>query len=136
MNYFKIKTRPISGSNLKEVTKNMMRDFHDIEKRSKRRAFVRCKVLNNDKVFIGEYISHQSQKMRIDKLRRLKLFPCAISLIETTTYKSTKKILKSGEVLYRLYGMAGNGQKFIVQISENPKSGNKRLMSAFPKGNR
>jgi hypothetical protein len=133
MCYFKIKTRPIPGTNLKEVTKKMMLAFHDIEKRTKRRPSIKCKVLGNDKIFIGEYIAHQGQKMRIDKLRRLKFFPCAIDLIKNTTEKPTEKVLRSGEVLYRLYGIAGNGQKFIVQISQNPKTGNKRLMSSFPK---
>ncbi|MDR1300331.1 MAG: hypothetical protein LBK50_01340 [Candidatus Nomurabacteria bacterium] len=133
MNYFKIKTRPISGSNLKEVSKKMLREFHDIEQRTKRRPSVRCKAFENSKIFIGEYISHQNQKKRADRLRRLKFFPCAIDLIENTTEKPTEKVLKSGEVLYRLYGIAGNGQKFIVQISKNQNTGNKRLMSSFPK---
>jgi hypothetical protein len=133
MNYFKIKTRPIAGTDLKEVTKKTMLVFHDIEKRTRRRPAVRCKALKNARVFIGEYLTHQSQKMRIDKLRRFKFFPCAIDLIENTNERPTFKVLKTGETLYRLHGIAGNGQKFIVQISENPKTGNKRLMSCFPK---
>jgi hypothetical protein len=133
MRYFKIKTRPITGTNLKEVTKKSMSIFHDIEKQTRRRPSVKCQVLGGNKVFIGEYLAHQNQKMRLDKLRRLKFFPCAIDLIENTTEKPTEKTLRSGETLYRLYGIAGNGQRFVVQISKNPKTDNRRLMSSFPK---
>jgi hypothetical protein len=132
ISFFKTKTAPVSGSNMAEVTKKVMRLFHDIEKRTKRRPYIRCKIMNNDKVFIGEYIMHQNQKTGRDRLRRLKLFPCAVELIERTTYPPTKKILRSGEILYRFYGDAENNQRFVVQISENPKTHNKRLMSSFP----
>ncbi|MDR3125811.1 MAG: hypothetical protein LBU20_01955 [Candidatus Nomurabacteria bacterium] len=133
MNYFKIKTRPIKGTNPAEITKKAMYEFHIVEKRSRRLPSVRCKALGGSRIFLGEYINHQGQKTPLDRRRRLRFLPCAIDLLENTNLKPTTKVNpNTRETLYRLYGVAGNGEKFVVQVAENPKTGNKRLMSSFP----
>jgi hypothetical protein len=74
------------------------------------------------------------QKNQNDRFRRLKLYECAIDLIQNSRIVPVSKKSKEKplEILHRLYGINANNQFFIVQIKESIKTGEKFFISVFP----
>ena len=70
-----------------------------------------------------------------DKLRRMKYLPCAIDLIKKSNFEPTTKENHNNksELFHRFYGITKNRRLFIVQIKERRRTGEKWLMSVFPK---
>lgn len=110
-------------------------EFHYIQKRTPRRqAHVRSLYFGKDKVFINQFWDHLNQKNRRDKVRRLRLYTCAIDLICNTRLvpDTTQNPNNSDESLHRFGGKTATGELFYVQIKENKKSNRKDFMSVFP----
>ncbi len=133
MQYWKVNSPEIRGSKYGPVIKEAMRIYHVLEKKSKRRAYIKTKAFNKRKVFLKTFWDHIFQKNPRDRLRRLRYFACAIELLKESTYKPELKLGKGTEkeLWYRLYGETRNKEKFIVQIKE---TSNKQLylLSVFP----
>jgi hypothetical protein len=133
MNYYQSKYSKLSGTSYSEVLKKARLIFRDIEKQSKRSAYVRSKYFNKQKVFLSYFWSHLEQKDRKEKTRRLKYYQCAIDLLRNTMQapQIVDNSNLNGILLYRFADKTNNGDVFFVQVKQNKK--NRRLfMSVFP----
>lgn len=134
MQVYKSKYSKLPGTSYPEVVKRVRREYHAIQKKTPRRQpYIRSKYFTRDKVFINEFWNHLESKSWADRLRRLKLFPCAIDLLMNTTVSPevTQKAHRSGEVFYRFSGQTADGQFYYVQVRQNSK-GRKDFISVFP----
>ncbi len=111
------------------------REYHGIQKRTPRRVpYVRSKYFTKDKIFINNFWDHLSQKSSKDKVRRLKLYPCAIDVLRNCRAipDSMQNPNNRAEMLHRLSAMTHDGVMFNVQIKEDKKTGRKDFISVFP----
>lgn len=133
MDYYQSKTKRISGSRDSDIVKEARLLYRQIEKRSKRRAYIRSVYFHKEKVFFDNFWIHLSRKSFNERARRLRFLPCAIELIEKSHFQPISKIITHGgnAVLYRFCGKT-NDQLFYVQIKEDRKREQKFLMSVFP----
>jgi hypothetical protein len=79
---------------------------------------------------------HQKiQKRRGERVRRAKLYLCAVDLLRNTQYDPDIVVssIRSNELLYRFAGQTKEGVFFIVQIKHSKKTGRKDFISVFPK---
>lgn len=125
----------LPGSSHAEVIHAARYEYHKIEKRTPRRqTHVKSRYFKKEKVFINQFWVHMNQKHPRDRLRRAKLFLCAIDLIRNTASNPDTihgRENKSVE-LHRFYGRTKSGLKFGVQIRENKRNKRKDFMSVFP----
>lgn len=130
---YKNKESETSGSNSGEVYKNAFRIFHEIEKKTRRKPYVRSAYFNKEKVLFDYFWSHLKQKSPKKRYKRLKFFRPTIDLIKNSRNNpSIKENPKNKrEVFYRFAGQT-KSKLYIVQIKENKISKNKHLMSCFP----
>jgi hypothetical protein len=135
MKFFKTKNQKSSGSKYEEVNLKARFMYKKISNKTKRRPYVRSVYFNKEKIFLGLFWSHLNDKQGWkDRFRRLKLFPCAIDLIQNTRVdpESKDNPNKSSEILHRFYGVTPDGEKFCVQIKEDKRTGEKFFLSVFP----
>jgi len=134
---YKIRSKKLSGTDYLEVRKKVSAFYSRIEKRTKRRTYVRSAYFDKDKVFLGLFWHHLKDRLNFkDKIRRLKYFPCAIDLIEHSKFAPSSKINtdRRYETLHRFAGITADNEIFFVQIKENKNNGQKYLISVFPLG--
>ena len=135
MAIYQSKKAMISGSSLAEVIKRARYEYHVIQKKTPRRIpYIRSKYFVKDKIFINTFWEHLNHKGPQDKLRRLKLFACAIDLIRNSSNASeiAHNPNNSHEVLHRFFGISKDSMLFVVQIKEQKKTGRKDFVSVFP----
>lgn len=135
MKVFKSKYGKLSGSSLDELIKLARKEYHSIQKRTPRRIpYVRSRYFTKDKIFINNFWEHLNQKSPKERVRRLKLYPCAIDLIRNSSGAPdtiyTYENMNIG--FHRFYGQTKNGEYFCVQMKENKRTGRKDFMSVFP----
>ena len=133
MKAFPVKTKKIGATRYTDIIKRARKIFHDIEKKTKRRAYVRSAYFKKEKIFFDFFWVHLNQKLPSDRRRRLRYFPCAIELIENSRLKpfSEPNRNKKNEVLYRFAGITEENELFFVQVKENTKTKQRFLMSIF-----
>jgi hypothetical protein len=134
-NFYHSTAHQLPGTSTDELMKLARREFHTAQKRTPRRqAHVRSRYFTKDKVFINQFWDHLDQKNRQDKVRRLKLYTCALDLIRNTTVapQTMQNPNNADEILHRFSGKTANGTVFYVQIKENKKNNRKDFMSVFP----
>jgi len=131
---YKTKTKKLGGTSYREVIKKARAIFHNIEKRSKRNAYLRSAYFKKEKVFFGMFWTHLNQKPKKNRVRRLKLLSCAVDLIEHSRNKPISKLNPNNtkELLHRFGGITSEGELFYVQIKENLRTKRKDFMSVFP----
>ena len=134
MKAFSVKTPKIGATRYTDIIKRARHIYHDIEKQTKRRPYIRSSYFKKEKVFFDFYWVHLSQASFVDRRRRLKFLPCAIELIEKSRYEpiSQPNPRKRGEILHRFAGTTPDQEIFYVQIKEDLKTKQKFLMSIFP----
>jgi hypothetical protein len=135
MKAYKTKTNKLSGTSHKEINKKAQVVYNEIKRKTKRRPYVRSVYFKKSKIFVGLFWSHLYDKVnRGDRDRRIKLFPCAIDLIQNTKIdpESRDNPNKSSEILHRFYGLSRDNEKFCVQIKEDKRTGEKFFVSVFP----
>ena|SRR5258708_6754243 len=133
MQVWKVKAQIIPDKTYKAVNKVARSIFHTIERKTKRKAYIRSRYFQKKKVFLSFFWDHLSTKKIQDRVRRLKYFECALEVIqnsyfqpETVTNPNNKR-----ETFYRFYG--DTQQKiFIVQVKKDKKD-QLEFMSVFPK---
>src|SRR5689334_14983854 len=111
----------LPGTDLNEVMRLARRHYHTIQKRSpRRRPYVRSTYFTKDKIFINNFWEHLNQKSPQERVRRLKLYVCAIDLLRKSPYPPDSIYAHPNRNigLHRFYGQAHNGQQFCVQVKE------------------
>ncbi len=122
------------GSNYNKVVRAARLEHRALQKNAPRRlAYVKSRYFKGKKIFIDEFWMHLKQKPPADRVRRLRLYACAIDLIMNSPFEPTTRINqnKPGEKLHRFTGLSANDEIFYVQIRES-KKGRKYFMSTFP----
>ncbi len=134
MIYYKTKKQKISGTSFKEVNKTAKIIFKQITSKTKRTPYIRSKYFKKEKIFLNLFWSHLFEKREKDRVRRLKFYDCALDLIKNSTHdpETRENFQKKDELLHRFYGVAKNGEKFVVQIKENKRTKRKDLISIYP----
>jgi len=131
------KFKKLSGTNYGDVHKKAFSLYTQIEKKSKRRAYLRSAYFKKDKIFLGIFWHHLGDKFsHKEKLRRLKFYPCALDLIKNSRFdpESKENVDKKSEILHRFTGITSDNEIFFVQIKENKTNNHKYLVSIFPMG--
>lgn len=128
------KMRKLPGSNYSEVRKRALILFNQIEKRTKRRPYIRSAYFNKQKVFFDYFWQHLFQKNFKERTKRLKYFEAALEVIRKSRNHPTsfENPHKKGEILHRFAGLTKEKELFYVQIKEDKRSGKKYFMSCFP----
>lgn len=131
---YEARVRAISSNQPAVVYKEARSLYQKIQKKTKRRPYIRSAYFKKEKVFLESYWHHLYQKNWRDRVRRMKLFPCGVDLIENSHQAPQSKMnpRDSGEMLHRFSGRTPEEILFDVQIKEEIKTGNKWLMSTFP----
>ena len=131
---YKTKVNKLSGSNLGEVSKSAWFIYHQIEKITKRKPYIRSAFFKKDKVFFDFFWEHIKSKSPKERFKRLKFFAAAIDTIKNSKIAPVIKDNpnKKSEIFYRFSGQVKTRELFIVQIKENRISKRKYFMSCFP----
>jgi hypothetical protein len=132
---FRAQVAEYRGTSVAELMKYARLEYHTIQKRTPRRIpYVRSKYFVKDKIFLNTFWDHVNQKRVSDKIRRLRLFGCAIELIRKSPLapETVQSPTNGNELLHRMYGVSTNSTVFCVQIKENKKTHRKDFISVFP----
>jgi hypothetical protein len=108
--------------------------FRTLQKRRKRRPYVRSAYFKKDKVFFDFFWVHLQTKALSDRARRLRYLPCALELLQESRQEPTT-FVDAGEpetIRHQFTGTAGDGSPFAVIIKQERSSGKKYLLSLFP----
>jgi len=130
---FQTKQTKLPGTNLAEVTKHARAIFHDLERRTRRKTYIRSAYFKKDKIFFDFFWTHLKQKRPRERFHRLKYFAAAIEVIQHSRNKPVSKPNpnKHTEILHRFAGLTKNRELLYVQIKENKRSKKKYFMSCF-----
>jgi hypothetical protein len=131
---YQTKSNLLPGTNLGETARSARKIFREIEKSTKRRAYIRSAYFKKEKIFFDFFWDHLAQKSPRERLKRLKYFKVTIDLIEHSRNKPSfrENPNKKSETLYRFAGLTKEKLLFYVQIKEDKKTKRKYLMSCFP----
>ncbi len=136
MKPYKTKAKSLTGTKFRKVHQKAFGLYKQIKAHSKRRTYVRSAYFKKDKVFIDIFWHHLFEKPNWkDRVRRLKYFPAAIEVIRHSRFDpaSEENRNKRSEMLHRFAGITSDNEIFYVQIKEEKSSGQKFLISVFPK---
>jgi len=128
---YQCKTSPIYGRRYSDVAPIARKLFHEIEKKTKRKPYIRSRYFNKEKIFLNQFWQHLETKNFGDRKRRLKYYPCALELVRLNSLAPTSR-KEHGEMLHRFAGKSPNGEDFYVQIREDSKANEKHFISVFP----
>lgn len=133
MKAFTVKTSKIGATRYADIIKKARLIYHKIEKRTKRRPYIRSAYFKKEKIFFDYFWAHLNQKLPSDRRRRLRYFPCAVELIENSRFEPFTELnrFKKSERLHRFTGLTKDDELFYVQIKEDLKTKQKFLMSVF-----
>ena len=108
--------------------------FRDIQRRTKRRPYVRSAYFGKQKIFFDYFWIHLFQKIPPERVRRLQFFEAAVDSIRHSRHDpvSMQNPNRAREVLHRFSGVTRDGKRFIVQIKEDKRTKRLQFMSCFP----
>ncbi len=128
--FYETKTLSLKGNRYSVVIKQAFYLINQIERKTKRTPYIKSSYFGRQKVFINLFAQHIFDKKPRERMKRLKLVPCAIELIkESTKEPIIKQTIR--EKLYRFYGRTKHDLAFVVQIKQDYR-GRKYWMSVFP----
>ncbi len=131
---YQTKSEKLPGTSYKEVYKKARTVFSQIERRTKRKPYLRSAYFHRQKIFFDFFWSHLNQKQIPERIRRLKYFEAAMELIRKSRNhpSSMQNPSKQIEILHRFAGLTKGKELFYVQIKEHKRTSRKQLMSVFP----
>jgi len=135
MKIYQTKSAKLPGTDWREVYKRSFGLYKQIKRKTKRQPYIRSAYFQKDKIFLEIFWHHLHEKQNFrDKVRRLKLFPAVIELIQNSRIEPSciENPNKPKELLYRFTGVTSDKELFVVQIKKEKKNNKKWLISAFP----
>lgn len=136
MKIYRTKATKLKGTDFKEVHNRALAIYNPIKKKTKRRPYIRSAYFRKEKIFLGLFWQHLFDKKNWkDRVRRLKYLPAAIELIRHSRFepKSKENPNNNSEILHRFAAITSENDLFYVQIKEDKRTGQKWLMSVYPK---
>lgn len=103
--------------------------------KSRRSPYInsKCRIFKTDKIFLNLFWAHLNQKGAKERIRRIKLYQCALDTMQHSRILPEHKLSTDRKVvLYRFYGITKGGEEYCVQVKEELKTGRKYFMSVFP----
>jgi len=130
---YQTRTKKLSGTSYGEVIKKALFVFKEIERKTKRKPYIRSPYFKKEKIFFDYFWTHLRQKSPKERYKRLKYFNVAIEVIKNSKNKPSlrKNPNKNTEILYRFAGLTKEKELFFVQIKENTRSKKKYFMFCF-----
>lgn len=134
MEVYKTKARKLAGKRYAELRVEALNIYKTIQRRTKRKPYLRSPYFSKQKVFFDYFWPHLFQKVPKERAQRLKYFAAAIELIRhSRQHPETKQDPnKPRELLHRFTGETKEGDIFYVQIKEDKRTGKLSFMSCFP----
>ncbi len=134
MTSYQTKVNKLSGTSYAEVRKQALVIFNQIEKRTKRKPYIRSAYFNKQKIFLDFFWVHLHQKYPRERLKRLQYFEASVDLIKSSKSGPTSKQNpnKKTEIVHRFIGLTKDKEQFSVQIKEDLRTDKKYFMSCFP----
>lgn len=81
---YKTKLSKISGTNLKEINKNVRRIYKKLIVNAKRKPFICSAYFKKEKIFFDYFWDHLKQKGQKARFKRLQFFEAAVELIKNS----------------------------------------------------
>lgn len=124
----------LPGHRFAEIMPQARTFFRAIQKRTKRRAYVRSAYFQKEKIFFDYFWEHLQRKSLPDRARRLRYLPCALELIRQTRHDPITFIdpRQPQLIKHRFLGITPSDGHFSVIILQDRKSGKKQLLSCYP----
>lgn len=131
---YRCKTAPLRGHRFVDVMPKARQEFRTLQKRTKRRPYVRSTYFKKDKIFFDYFWQHMQQKLPSDRARRLRYFSCALELLRKSHNDPITFMdpTQPGMFIHRFLGVAPDGQRFWVIVKESRRTNKKQLLSLFP----
>ncbi|MFH1670916.1 MAG: hypothetical protein ABIA92_05035 [Patescibacteria group bacterium] len=131
---YKCSKDPLRGTQLKVILPQARKIFRSLEKRTKRKPYIRSRYFNKDKIFFDYFWSDLKKKIPSERARRLKLLPCALEVLRYSRHEPlTIDDMQDSHLLrHRFAGRTQNGLLFYVQVKQNKRTGTKQFLSVFP----
>lgn len=129
---YRCKSNLLPGHNYETISPIARKIFREIERKTKRRPYLRSAYFHGNKIFLDNFWPHLNQKNPKERCRRLRFLKCAIELIQKSRMGPMAQDMSElkEQKFYRFIGKT-NHQFFIVQIKEDLKRKQKFLMSIF-----
>ena len=135
MNIYQSRHSLLPGSSLGELSKLARHEYHIIQKRTPRRVpYVRSTYFTKDKIFVNSLWDHTNKKSPQERVRRLKLYKCALDTLRNTPFapNTIHTNSDSDSSAHQFYGISRDGIKFCVRVKENKRTGRKDFTSVYP----
>ena len=134
MTPYQSKYSKIKGDRYQEVRNQALTLFNQIQKKTKRRAYIKSAYFTKQKIFFDYFWKHLYQKPPKERFKRLKYFQVAVDLVRNSKNHpvTIQNPNKPNENLHRFAGLTQEKELFYVQIKENKRTGKKDFMSCFP----
>lgn len=131
---YRCRIKQLVGSDYREVYGLASKAYQKAKGSTKRRPYIRAVFYGRGKIFLQLFWDHLMQKPWKERVVRMKLLPCAIELLQLSTYVplSRQNPNRSTELLHRFLGITPENVEFVVQVKEDKRTGEKWFMSVFP----
>lgn len=108
--------------------------WRTLQKRTKRRPYVRSIYFHKDKIFFDFFWQHLQQKSVVDRARRLKYLPCALEVLRRSRYDPVTfiDIRQPGIIKHEFVGVAPDEVRFSVIVQQDRGTDKKQLLSLYP----
>lgn len=128
-------TKPLlNGTRLTDILPQARNVFRVLEKRTKRKPYVRSEYFNKNKIFFDYFWSDLKKKIPSERARRLKLLSCALEVLRYSRQEplTIDDATEPHILRHRFAGKTPEGDLFYVQVKQNKRTGAKQFLSVFP----
>lgn len=131
---YQCKAKPISGRRFVDVIPQARKLLRTVQKKTKRRAYIRSAYFHKDKIFFDFFWQHMLAKSAVDRARRLKYLPCALELLRSSRCDPLSFIdeYQPGIIKHEFKGRSPDGMNFSVIVQEDRKTNKKQLLTLYP----
>ncbi len=125
---------PLGGHRYADIMPQARALFRALQKKTKRRPYIRSAYFKKDKVFFEYLWTHLNQKSLPDRARRLRYLPCALEVLQKSRQDPITFVDSQDPdtIRHQFSGVAGDGSRFAVIVKQERASGRKHLLSLFP----
>ena len=130
---YRVASKPLAGTSYSEVIKKARQKYTDLRGGPSHNIHIRSAYFEKEEIDFAYFWERISKKSFPERMRRIKLLPCAIELIRNSTNEpfSTDNPNRPFEIIHRFAGVTKSHDLFFVQIMEDTRTGSKYFMSTF-----
>src|SRR5438552_1782982 len=83
---YRCQVAPFTDNRYADIMPQARSLFRALQKRTKRRPYIRSAYFKKDKIFFDYLWTHLNQKSLPDRARRLRFLPCALELLQKSRH--------------------------------------------------